>query len=72
MNIDSDVHHNGCEDSEYFYCKDCKELVHESQKNQCPNCMIFIPRVKNCICDMIEKPEPDYDWMRKYSIENPI
>jgi hypothetical protein len=68
----SDSHRNECEDAEYYYCKDCKELVHESEKNRCPSCLLFIPRMQDCICDMLEKPEPDWDWVRKAQLENPV
>jgi len=69
---DSDSHKNECEDAEYYYCKDCKELVHESEKNHCPSCLMFIPRMRDCICDLLETPEPDYDSIRKYALENPV
>ena len=68
----NDSHHTECEDHEYYYCNDCNELVHESEKNHCPSCLMFIPRIMTCICDMLETAEPDYDSMRKYSIENPV
>ena len=71
----SDSHKNECEDVEYYYCKDCKELVHESEKNICPICLLFIPRFDNvivCICDMLPEIEPDYDWMRKEEMENAL
>ena len=71
----SDSHKNECEDVEYYYCKDCKELVHESEKNLCPICIMFIPRfdkVLDCICDMLPEIEPDADHQRKYEMENPV
>ena len=69
----SDVHDNQCENAEYYICEPCGELVHEKGKNICPNCLKFIPRVQNCICDKLEmvKPEPDWDWVRKNLLENP-
>ena len=54
----SDIHENQCENAEYYYCKDCKELVPDSECNQCPVCLVFIPRVAECICDMLPKLEP--------------
>ena len=70
---DDDVHKNGCENNEYYYCPDCKELVHESENNQCPMCKLFIPRVYTCICDILPDyiDEPDWDWIRKERLENP-
>jgi len=68
----SDDHKNECENAEYYFCKACSELVHESEKNLCPSCLLFIPRMQDCICDTLETPEPDYDSMRKYTLENPV
>jgi len=70
----NDNHHTECEDHEYYYCKDCNELVHESEKNHCPSCLMFIPRIQTCICDKLETAyyyDPDYDSIRKYALENP-
>ena len=71
----SDSHKNECEDAEYYYCKDCKELVHESEKNICPICLLFIPRfpkVIDCICEELPEYEPDYDTIRKEKMENAL
>ena len=48
---ESDAHENGCENAEYFECTECKTIVHESERNQCPVCMLFIPRTYRCVCD---------------------
>ena len=72
--IHSDDHKNECENAEYYFCKACSELVHESEKNLCPSCGLFIPRCDNvvpCICEYLPDYEPDYDFMRKYAMENP-
>ena len=66
-----DVHTNQCENAEYFFCATCRELVHDSQKNICPDCLKFIPRVQGCICDYLPESEPDWDWIRKDRMENP-
>lgn len=65
-----DSHKNECENAEYYYCKDCRELVHESQKNLCPTCLLFIPRVTGCICDNLPEYEPDYDTINKAKMES--
>jgi len=65
------IHQSGCEDAEYYYCEDCRTLVHESKKNHCPVCLMFIPRATKCICDIMPDPEPDWDWVRKERLENP-
>ena len=44
-------HTTSCEDAEYYYCKDCKELVPQSKKNLCPSCGLFIPISTECICN---------------------
>ena len=64
-----DVHDSKCEDNEFFFCKVCTQLVHESATNICPVCMLFIPRMWDCICDLLEGPEePDWDEIRKEEI----
>ena len=71
---DSDSHKNECDNAEYYYCSTDKVIVHESEKNVCPICLLFIPRfdkVTDCICEELPDYEPDYDWMRKYAMENP-
>jgi len=76
----SNEHKTECENEEYFYCPTDKELVHESQKNVCPSCLLFIPRftkVIDCICDRqgdfgISDDGVDYDTMAKYKRENPV
>ena len=70
-----DNHKSECENTEYYFCDACKEIVHESAKNVCPICLRFIPRfekVIDCICDYLPDYEPDYDYMRKYAMENPV
>jgi hypothetical protein len=62
---DSGLHEAQCENAEYFYCRTCRELVHDSSRNQCPVCLRFIPRIEECICDMLPKPEPDWDAASK-------
>ena len=53
--IDGDNHKNECENAEYYYCSTDKAIVHESEKNICPVCRMFLPRVTDCICG--ELPE---------------
>ena len=61
----SDSHVSQCENAEYFYCRLCRSLVHDSGRNQCPVCLRFIPRITECICDMLPKPEADWDSIGK-------
>ena len=71
--IYSDNHKNECENAEYYFCPTDKVIVHESEKNLCPVCGLFIPRCDNvidCICEYLPDDEPDYDWMRKEKMEN--
>jgi len=67
----SDSHESQCLDHEYYYCSACKELVYDAGLNQCPVCLMFIPRKMDCICELLPKPEPDWDWLRKERLENP-
>jgi len=64
---DTDNHSNECENAEYFYCKKCNELVHDSENNQCPACLKFIPRMEDCVCDMLPTPEPGKELIRRMS-----
>ena len=59
-----DSHKNECENAEYYYCPTDKVIVHESEKNICPTCLLFIPRVINCICDFF----PEYEAAKKEGI----
>tara|TARA_R110002020_G_scaffold54171_5_gene151252 strand:- start:8796 stop:9038 length:243 start_codon:yes stop_codon:yes gene_type:complete len=73
-NFSRDHHKNECENEEYYYCSVDDEIVHESEKNICPVCLLFIPRFSkkiNCVCDYLVDAEPDYDYIRKYEKENP-
>ena len=54
-----DEHMNQCEDHEYYFCKNCSELVHQTDKNQCPQCKLFIPRTYECVCDRLENARMD-------------
>ena len=61
----SDTHVNECENAEYFYCRTCRSLVHDSGLNQCPVCLMFIPRTYACICPMLPRMERDWDSLGK-------
>ena len=67
----NDVHKNECENQEYYQCPRCDEIVHESEKNLSPTCVLFIPKASQCVCEFIPTLEPDWDWIRKEQMENP-
>ena len=50
-------HISSCENAEYFRCQTCRQLVHESELNlnRCEMCLLFIPRVYDCVCEEVEK-----------------
>jgi len=50
----SDEHEHSCENAEYFKCIACNIIVHETERNQCPNCKLFIPRIFRCVCEDLE------------------
>ena len=51
----NEEHDSGCENGEYYRCQKCShsELVHESELNRCEICLLFIPRVLDCVCNQL-------------------
>ena len=64
-NVPEDDHRSECEDKEYYKCPACHELTHQKYLNYCPDCVRFIPRPDECICEDIEDVEPDWDLINK-------
>ena len=40
----------------HYYCKTCRTVVEDKYLNWCGECLIFIGRSDDCICD--DLPEP--------------
>lgn len=51
-------HFAACEDADslYYYCESCSELYRQDEGiNRCDSCKLFIPKVKDCICEYIQE-----------------
>ena len=53
-----DFNHNaGCEDHKFFQCRDthCTDLIPDTELNWCPACLVFIPRITECVCEQLDE-----------------
>jgi len=54
-------HESDCENAEYYRCQKCSHsgLVHETELNRCTSCLLFIPRVYDCVCEELRYERND-------------
>jgi len=56
-------HWSDCENQRLWQCKSphCTELIPDTELNWCENCLVFIPRISECVCDELDVRFRDSD-----------
>ena len=47
-------HYAECEDRKLFQCPECKSLVPDIYLNVCECSLKFIPRITECVCEILD------------------